>query len=392
MSSLPKRICVAWLLLAGIGAIQSCQADGYSSEASQGNYADKRSTPVNVIFDTDMWSDIDDAMALAMLHALQDRHEVNLLAVTVSTGETWCASYVDLLDTFYGHPSVAIGLVRNGLDVEAFRKKFPSTTWPVTRYTQRLSEERDSEGNFVYPHRLVDGSKAPEAVSLLRKTLAAQPDGSVVMIQVGYSTNLARLLDSSADAISDLNGRDLVRRKVRLLSVMAGNFAEASVGGKVLPKGSPEFNLLTDVPSAQKVFSNWPTPIVDSGFEVGLAMLYPAVSVERDFAYVKHHPIAETYRTYVEDTSERWPQNKWPHSHATFDLTAVLYAARPDRNYFTLSKPGRITVLPNGGSRFDESGDGTHRYLILSEEQKARTLEAMVMLVSQPPGHPLHSP
>jgi hypothetical protein len=42
-------------------------------------------------------------------------------------------------------------------------------------------------------------------------------------------------------------------------------------------------------------------------------------------------------------------------------------------------------VLPDGGSRFDESENGSHRYLILSEAQKARTLEAMVMLVSQPP-------
>jgi inosine-uridine nucleoside N-ribohydrolase len=201
------------------------------------------------------------------------------------------------------------------------------------------------------------------------------------MIQVGYSTNLARLLDSAPDAASPLSGRDLIRKKVRLLSVMAGNFAATtSNDGKTLEKGQPEFNLMIDVPSAQKLFSNWPIPIVDSGFEIGLAMPYPAVSIERDFSYVKHHPIAETYRTYAQETV-----SPWPHNHATFDLTAVLYAARPDRDYFSLSKPGRITVLDDGGSRFDESENGAHRYLVQSEEQKARTLEAMVMLVSQPP-------
>jgi purine nucleosidase len=36
---------------------------------------------------------------------------------------------------------------------------------------------------------MTDAAQAPEAVWLLRKTLAAQPDGSVVVIQVGYSTN-----------------------------------------------------------------------------------------------------------------------------------------------------------------------------------------------------------
>jgi inosine-uridine nucleoside N-ribohydrolase len=340
----------------------------------------QRAEPVNVIFDTDMWSDIDDALALAMLHALQDRHEINLVAVTVSTDEKWCASYVDLIDTFYGHPNVPIGVVRNGLNTEAFRGLFPSAHWPVTRYTELLSVERKPDGSLLYPHHLIDGTRAPEAVALLRKTLAAQPDGSVVMIQVGYSTNLARLLDSAADAASALNGRDLIRQKVRLLSIMAGNFADSTSAGKTLARGAPEFNLESDVPSAQKLFASWPTPIVVSGFEIGLALPYPAASIERDFSYAEHHPIAETYRTYADETG-----NKWPHNHATFDLTAVLYAARPDRNYFSLSQPGRITVLDDGSSRFDKSEGGAHRYLILNEEQKARALEAMVMLVSQPP-------
>jgi inosine-uridine nucleoside N-ribohydrolase len=234
----------------------------------------------------------------------------------------------------------------------------------------------------VYPHRLTDGTKAPEAISLLRKILVAQPNGSVVMIQVGYSTNLARLLDSRPDAATTLSGRDLIQKTVRLLSVMAGNFAATKFDGREIPKGSPELNLMADVPAAQKLFSGWPTPIVTSGFEIGLAMLYPAVSIERDFSYVKDHPIAETYRTYA---YEQKTPHKWPHDHPTFDLTSVLYAVRPDRNYFSLSKPGTITVLEDGSSRFDESEGGLHSHLILSEEQKARTLEAMVMLVSQPP-------
>ena len=60
---------------------------------------------------------------------------------------------------------------------------------------------------------------------LLRQTLAGRPDRSVVIVQVGFSTNLARLLDSPADDVSPLKGRDLVAAKVRLLSLMAGAFA-----------------------------------------------------------------------------------------------------------------------------------------------------------------------
>lgn len=383
MKTLRKRGFVALLLLI-LGAAPLSYAGNSSSEPPLTITPQAGPAPINVIFDTDMWSDIDDALALATLHALQDRHEINLVAVTVSTDIKWCASYVDLIDTFYGHPKIPIGLVRDGLDLEGFRKKFPPATfWPPTRYTEILSQEKTATGALVYPQRLLDGKRAPEAVSLLRKTLAGVSDGSLVIIQVGYSTNLARLLDSAPDAASPLSGRDLIRKKVRLLSVMAGNFAATtSDEGKTQEKGQPEFNLAVDVLAAQNLFSNWPTPIVDSGFEIGLSMLYPAVSIERDFSYVNHHPIAETYRTYAEEQNV---PKKWPHDHATFDLTSVLYAARPDRNYFSLSKPGRITVLPDGGSRFEESEDGTHRYLIQNQEQRARTLEAMVMLVSQPP-------
>ena len=67
----------------------------------------------------------------------------------------------------------------------------------------------------------------PDAVELLRKTLAGESDGAVTLIQVGFSTNLARLIESAPDRYSDLSGMDLVKKKVRLLTVMAGNFADS---------------------------------------------------------------------------------------------------------------------------------------------------------------------
>jgi hypothetical protein len=134
-SSIERFVAVQLFWVSAI-AIQASYADTLSVEAPRAHSAQERRVPINVIFDTDIWSDIDDALALAMLNALHDRHEINLVAVTVSTGEKWCASYVDLVDTFYDHPHVPIGLVRDGLDTEAFRKKYPTITWPVTRHTQ----------------------------------------------------------------------------------------------------------------------------------------------------------------------------------------------------------------------------------------------------------------
>ena len=117
-------------------------------------------TSTGIIFDTDMGNDVDDALALAMLHTFQDRHEVNLLAVTITKDNKWAAPFVDLVNTFYGRPETPVGTVRNG--------KTPESN-PII---QIPSERRRADGTFVYPHRILDGAQAPEAVSLLRHTLA----------------------------------------------------------------------------------------------------------------------------------------------------------------------------------------------------------------------------
>ena len=78
---------------------------------------------------------------------------------------------------------------------------------------------------------------------------------------------------------------------------------------------------------------------------------------------------------------------KMPYDRPTWDLTAVLYAVRPDEGYFSLSPPGTITALPGGGSRFEPSAAGHHRFLVLKDEQRARTLGTMILLASEPPAN-----
>ena len=49
-----------------------------------------------------------------------------------------------------------------------------------------------------------------------------------MIAQVGFSTNLARLLDTGADEYSTLSGIELVKRKVKLLSLMAGTSSRST--------------------------------------------------------------------------------------------------------------------------------------------------------------------
>src|SRR5437870_2792604 len=107
--------------------------------------------PVPVIFDTDMGNDVDDALALAMLHALESRGECRLIAVTLTKDNPWAAVYVDLVNTFYGRAQIPVGAVKGGVTPE----NSPMIQVPA--------ERRRTNGTWTYPRRLASGSEAPEA-------------------------------------------------------------------------------------------------------------------------------------------------------------------------------------------------------------------------------------
>jgi len=322
------------------------------------NYANTviaQATALPLIFDTDIGNDCDDVLAMGVIHALQSRGHCRLIAVTITKDHEQCAAFTDAINTFYHRGEIPIGVCRSGI------------TPQQSRFTG-LVTERDNDIDR-YPHDLLSGKDAPDAVTVLRKALAAEADGSVVIAQVGFSTNLADLLKSPPDDISPLNGHDLARQKVKLLSVMAGAFAPIN-GQEHL-----EYNVTEDVPSAKVLAQQWPTQIVYSGFEIGLAVPFPATSIEQDFNYVPHHPLKQAYILYEPP----------PHNRPTWDLTSMLYAVFPDRGYFGISAPGTVTVDDRGATKHTPSDSGLHRFLMLTSEQQIRVTEALVQLSSEPP-------
>lgn len=312
--------------------------------------------PVRLIFDTDIGNDVDDALALGVIHALQTRGQCRLLAVTITKDNEAAAAFVDAVNHFYGRPDIPIGVVRDGMTPDA--GKF------IT-----LAHQTDGD-RLRYPHSLTSGRDAEEATRVLRRVLAAQPDGSVAIAQVGFSTNLARLLSTPADEFSPLDGRELIKQKVSVLSIMAGSFQTIRDNNHFL-----EYNVVKDIPNCQKLIREWPGRVVFSGFEVGISVPYPSESILRDYGYVEHHPLAEAYHLY----------NPPPHDRPTWDLTSVLYAVHPDRNYFELSAPGTVTIEDDGFTRFRPDTNGRHQFLIATPRQIPRITEALVQLSSQPP-------
>lgn len=310
-----------------------------------------------IIFDTDITGDCDDVLALAMCHTLADRGACDILAVTVSKEHPLTAAFVDAVDTFYGRPDLPVGVTRN-----------PQAQRRESTYLSVVETGR-------YPHTLRSNADAEEAVSLLRRTLAGQPDGGTTIVSVGTATNLADLLRSPADGHSPLAGRDLVRRKVAVLAIMAGSFVDR-------PDAKPhlEANVVNHVAAMRHVADAWPdeVPVHWSGYEIGIALPYPRRSIARDYAYVPHHIVREAYLAHS------GPE----HDRPCWDQSSVLEAVLPDRGYVSLSPRGRVSFAEDGRTTFVPQSDGRDRHLVLSPGMIPRTLEAIVQLSSQPPVRP----
>src|SRR5215831_5619917 len=65
--------------------------------------------PVNIIIDSDMSNSVDDVGDHAVMWALANRGEVNVLAEICSSANDFSAPLMHAIAVYYGHPNVLIG-------------------------------------------------------------------------------------------------------------------------------------------------------------------------------------------------------------------------------------------------------------------------------------------
>ncbi len=297
--------------------------------------------PVKIIFDTDMGPDYDDVGALTMLHAFADSGKAEILATMASNQYALVAPSIDVINTWFGRPAIPIGA--------------PKTHGANIGCGQHWTDSLVAN----YPHRLVSTSEAEDAVLLYRKILASQPDTSVVIVTVGFLTNLNDLLLSEPDAISPLNGNDLVKKKVKHLVSMAGKFPEGW-----------EFNVKEDSTSSKHVFDHWPTRIILSGFEIGEKILTGKQLISSNLTT----PAKMAF-------SIAMPKSKGDkNGRMSWDQTAVLTAVNGASFGFTEVK-GRMITEPSGFNRWENTDDGPHTYLVFkkSPQELAEIIESYMM-------------
>lgn len=318
--------------------------------------------PVKVFFDTDMLTDCDDAGALAVLHALADKGECEILATVVSVPDTNSAATVAAINRYYGRPDLPLGMVKGA----SVKEK--------SRYVQRIAAG--------FPHRVKSSDDVPDATQVYRDVLEKQPDASVVIVTVGYLTNLKHLLQLPTSD-GHASGMELIQRKVKTWVCMGGNF----VGYP--PKDDLKLgnvNFQRDAASAHNVIHHWPGTTIFAGREV--CSVPSGLAIGANLAKTSaNNPVRRAYEHYFGGIAK---------NRHVADLATVLYAVRGARDYWNLSEPGRMDLNPDMTFVWQFATDGNQRYLLKKQHDgkpNDRYVEAALdELLTQPPRRTIRAP
>ncbi len=275
--------------------------------------ASRAADAVKIVFDTDMDSDCDDVGALAMLHALADRGEAEILATVVSSRHPWSPACAAALNAFYGRPNLPIGCPKKGGAMK------PS------KYAEAIAKR--------FPQKLGTADKVPDAMTIYRRVLADQPDGSVVIVTVGYLTNVADLLRLPAQG-AEPSGLDLVKRKVKLWVCMGGNFVGRPAADDLKLSNN---NFTYDKESSLYAVRHWPGPVMFVGREIG-----SVPSGLKAGAKLKDLPEANPTRAAY----ALWFGGE-PKDRHVADQTAVLFAVRGPGEYWNAETKGWMDLKPD---------------------------------------------
>lgn len=283
------------------------------------------STPaLGVIFDSDMGSRAQTALALAVLYGLDGKNECRVVSVSSTRSSLLSAAFCEVVGRFYaGAVSGGFGSFARTLPVGlAADGKIPGETPFLTAPLHR----KNQDGTATYAHGIEALVDTAEARALIRNACTAQHDQNAAVVLAGPSTNLIAALKLPGAA-------EIIAAKVR--------------------------RLVCSTPLAAKELdaAGWPTPIVAVSPSAAAAVRFPLSAVEADFAWSSAHPVADYVRAQPD-----------PAGTPTGELAAVLYAVRPNDKAFMLSEP-----------------EGKIRQLTLDPAEKERLLAAYRELASAKP-------
>ncbi len=317
--------------------------------------------PLGVLFDSSLDGGVDQILALAMLFGFAATQQIRVPSASTSRFNLKNAAFLDLVARFFA-AELAGDFVQNRIPLPIGMYSSGKQTDAVPPMVSAVLARVGADGAPAYPRGIEKLNDTADPVALIRNALSGYADGNAALVLAGSPANLLSLM-------ANPDGKNWAGRKPRVLSIAGGQF-DGNVVDPVIK---------ADIAGYRKLLAEWPTRIVMAGSELSDTLPFPGSSLEAIAAWAPNHPVVDAYRAF----------KSMPYDAPSQALAAVLYAVKPEDNYFDLSEPGTISILDNGRTRFTPAPGGRHHYLIVRPDQKERVLETYVKLITtQPPPPP----
>ena len=286
-----------------------------------------------VIFDTDIGSDCDDAGAMAVLHKLADKGEVEILGVVYSSGKNkFGIGVCDAINTYYGRGDLPLGQNHKndvGDPRDFFSKKIAIDT-------------------VTYHHDVI--SSAKDLVSAYKMMLEKEQDASVTIITVGHPIGLVHLL-------RDDEGVRLVRSKVSRWVAMGGG------GWNFSQNGMAEY--------MHELLEKWPCKLYMSSY--GKKVITGNMKLPNT---PENNPVRKAYESFIWNCLEK--------GRPSWDQIAVLFAIRPQ--YFRIESHGFVEQTEDKNVRWNNRTNNPKHYYVLPKISDTEMRGIIEDLMSEQPG------
>ena len=280
--------------------------------------------PEKIIIDTDIGDDVDDAFALAL--AVKSP-ELEVLGVTTTFGDT--ETRAKIVDRFLG---------------EVGRPEIQVLAGKPTAYKNSMSQKPYGTGRFTK-------TSHADAVDFLLDQIRMHP-GEITLIAIGPLMNVGAAIDKDPATF----------RKLKRVVLMGGSvrrgYGDLGYTPPVPPM--PEWNILNDIPSAQKLFTSGVPLYVMPLDSTQLKM----DEVKRAFLFTQGTPMTDQLTVLYHLWGQQTP--------TLFDPMTIAFALKPelcpvlplhirvDEKGFTREEPG----APNAQVCLDSNSEDFFKFYL----------------------------